>query len=62
MRSWKIRPWLEALGKKLQRAYRYSELRKLQLWLKGKTLHWALFLALASLLSGVSLGWHFYLS
>jgi murein DD-endopeptidase MepM/ murein hydrolase activator NlpD len=62
MKSWKIRQWPAVLGKKLQRAYRYSELRKLQLWLKGKTLHWALYLASATLLIGAMLGLHYYLS
>ncbi len=62
MRSWKIRQWPAVLEKKLQRAYHYSELRKLQLWLKGKTLHWALYLVSASLLVGASLGLHFYFS
>lgn len=62
MRSWKFRQWPAVLGKKLQRAYRYSELRKLQLWFKGKTLHWALYLASALILIGAVLGQHHYLS
>ncbi|NLA46863.1 MAG: peptidoglycan DD-metalloendopeptidase family protein [Firmicutes bacterium] len=62
MRFPNIRQWPAVLGKKLRRAYHYSELRKLLLWLKGKTLHWALYLALASFLAGASLGLHFYLS
>lgn len=62
MRPSKIRLWPAALGKKLQRAYRYSELRKLQLWFKGKTLHWALYLVLASLLISAVLGLHHYRS
>lgn len=43
---------------RLQRAYRYSELRKLLLWLKGKTLHWAVYLTGASLIAGGILGLH----
>ncbi len=62
MRPLNFRLWPAALGKKLRRAYRYSELRKLQLWLKGKTLHWALYLAFSFLLTGGLLGFHFYLS
>ncbi len=46
---------------RLRRAYRYSELRKLQLWLKGRTLHWALFLVAACLMIGGLLGLHNYL-
>ena len=51
------------VGEKLQRAYRYSELRKLQLWFEGKTLHWALYLASATLLIEQCWGYyypHFY--
>lgn len=51
-----------ALGKKMQRAYRYSELRKFQRWLQGKTLHWALYLALTVLLLSTVLGAHHYRS
>ncbi len=51
-----------ALLKKLQRAYRYSELRKLQQWLQGKTLHWAMYLALALLLLSAVLGTDHYRS
>lgn len=61
MRPWDIEPRLEALPGKLQRLYRHSELRKLRLWLKGKTLHWALYLAAATLLVGGVLGFHDYL-
>ncbi len=46
---------------RLKRAYRHSELRKLQLWLKGKSFHWSLYLALTSLLVGGGLGLHNYL-
>jgi hypothetical protein len=46
---------------RIQRAYRHSELRKLLLWLKGKTLHWAIYVAAASLLIGGFLGLHNYL-
>ena len=62
MRSLKalLRP--AALREKLQRAYRNSELRKLQLWFKGKTLHWSLYLVLASLLTVVVLGLQHYRS
>lgn len=60
MRSLNGRLWKAALSEKLQRAYRNSELRKLQLWFKGKTLHWTLYLTLASLLISVLLGLHHY--
>jgi len=62
MRSWKIRLRPAALGEKLQRAYRYSELRKLQLWFKGKTLHWAVYLASALVLVGAAMTLHHYYS
>lgn len=62
MNSRKFRQRPGTLGDKLRRAYRYSELRKLRLWLKGKTLHWALYLASAILLTGSLLGLHHYLS
>lgn len=61
MKAWK--QWLQLCQlcvSRIQRAYRYSELRKLQLWLKGKTLHWALYLVFASLLLGGLLGFHNY--
>ncbi len=62
MKRWKIRQWPALLRKKLQRAYRYSELRKLQLWLKGKTVHPAFYLASAVLLIGALLGLNHYFS
>ena len=62
MRFLKARLWPAALRKKLQRAYRNSELRKLQLWFRGKALHWSLYLVLASLLTVVVLGLHHYRS
>ncbi|HOL17032.1 MAG TPA: peptidoglycan DD-metalloendopeptidase family protein [Bacillota bacterium] len=43
---------------RLHRAYRYSVLRKLLLWLKGKTLHWAVYLAAATLVAVGALGLH----
>ncbi len=58
----KIRQRPGTLRDRLRRAYRHSEVRKLQLWLKGKTLHWALYLASAILLAGSLLGLHHYLS
>ncbi len=62
MRSQRGRLWTVALRKRLQRAYRNSELRKLRLWFEGKTLHWSLYLALASLLISGLLGAHHYRS
>ncbi len=59
MRSCKMRQQ-PLLLKKLQRAYRYSELRKLQLWLKGKTLHWAFYLISVTFLMGALLGLQHY--
>ncbi|MEW5783597.1 MAG: peptidoglycan DD-metalloendopeptidase family protein [Bacillota bacterium] len=60
MRAWDIKPRL-SMAARLRRAYRYSELFKLRCWLKGKTLHWALYLTVASLLLGAVLGFHNYL-
>lgn len=62
MRSRRVRQRPGTLRDKLRRAYRYSELRKLQLWLKGKTLHWALYLASVTILAGSLLGLHHYYS
>ncbi len=61
MKAW--RQWLQlrtCLVSRVQRAYRYSEFRKLQLWLKDKTLHWALYLVVTSVLLGGLLGFHNY--
>lgn len=60
MRSRNIRLRSAALMKKLRRAYRHSELRKLQRWLKGKTLHPALYLVLVLFMLGTALGVHHY--
>ncbi|MEW5784259.1 MAG: peptidoglycan DD-metalloendopeptidase family protein [Bacillota bacterium] len=51
----------KALVCQRQRAYRHSGLRTLQQWLKGKKLHWALYLFLASLLVVGILGLHSHL-
>jgi murein DD-endopeptidase MepM/ murein hydrolase activator NlpD len=62
MKAW--RKWLQLKQRwvlRVQRAYRYSELRKLQLWLKGKTLHWALYLFIASLVLVGLLSFYNYL-
>lgn len=61
MKPWDIRPKIQELEMAARRAYRHSELRKLQLWLKGKTLHWGVYLTAASLLLGGWLGLHDYL-
>lgn len=60
MRAWDIKPQ-RSLAIRLKRAYRYSELYKLRCWLKGKTLHWALYLTVASVALGAVLGLHNYL-
>lgn len=52
----------DLLLSRLQRTYRHSELKKLQIWLKGKTLHWGLYLAAAALVVGGFLGLHALLS
>lgn len=46
---------------RLKRAYRHSKLIKLQRWLKGKTLHWSLYLVLSCLALGGLLRFHYYL-
>ena len=56
-----LSPQSSPLISRFKRAYRYSELRKLQLWLKGKTLHWSLFLILACFTLGGLLVYHHYL-
>lgn len=45
---------------RLKRAYRHSELARLQRWLKGKTLHWSLYLLLSGLVLGGVLYFHHY--
>lgn len=50
----------KVLISRLQRAYRYSEIRKLLFWLKGKTLSPVHFLALTLILVGGSQGIHYY--
>ncbi len=50
----------QVLGLRLQRAYRRSEIRKLLLWLKGKTLSPVHYIVLASLLIGGSQGIQYY--
>jgi murein DD-endopeptidase MepM/ murein hydrolase activator NlpD len=60
MRNRDISSRLEPLAAALRRAYRYSEIRKLQLWLKGKTLHWAVYLLIAAVTAGGTLGLHHY--
>ncbi len=62
MRRWNFVPWSSALGLRLQRAYRYSELRKLRVWLEGRNLHWALYLTLTALFVGGLLGLHNHLN
>ncbi len=62
MRLWNLLPRSEVLVSRLQRAYRYSELRKLQLWLKGRSLHWAIYLTLVSVFVGGLLSLHNYAS
>ena len=44
----------------LNRVYRRSELYKLRRWLKGKSVHWLLFLALSGLVLSAGLGIHYY--
>lgn len=51
----------KGLLSRLQRAYRYSELRKLVSWFKGKTVHWSLYLVTASFLLAGTLSVHNYL-
>jgi murein DD-endopeptidase MepM/ murein hydrolase activator NlpD len=46
----------EALLSRFRRAYRHSELRKVRQWLKGKSLHWTLYMTAASLFVGGALG------
>ena len=60
MKPWNLLPRGEVLLSSMRRAYHRSELRKLWRWLKGKTLHWALHLTLASLLAGGLLFLHYY--
>lgn len=55
-------PWkTKSLLSRLQRFYRSSMLFRLQQRLKGKTLHWSLFLAISCLALGGLLGLHCYL-
>ncbi len=56
MKVWKKAPLWQVLAVKAGRAYRYSALKKWRLWLKGKTLHWAVYLTGVSLLLGGALG------
>lgn len=62
MRSAGIRWRGGALIAALRHRYRHSELRKLRRWLKGKTLHPALYLVLTLTLLGAVLGVHRYRS
>lgn len=62
MRLWDILPRNAVFVSRLRRAFRYSRFSKLRRWLKGKTLHWALYLALAALIVGGSLGLYNLLS
>ena len=61
MKAWT--QWLqlrrELMISRLKRAYRYGA--GLQLWLKGRSLHWSLFLALTFLLVAGALALHNYL-
>lgn len=61
MKVWNIGPLKKKLAAKARRAYRYSELKKCRDWLKGKTLHWAVYLTVASLLVVGALTLHNYL-
>lgn len=45
---------------RLNRVYRRSELYKLRRWLKGKSVHWLLYLALSGLALAIGLGVHYY--
>ncbi len=56
MKVWTIAPLLQVLAVKTSRIYRYSTLNKWRLWLKGRTLHWAVYLTSASLLLGLIMG------
>jgi murein DD-endopeptidase MepM/ murein hydrolase activator NlpD len=50
----------ERLIARFRRAYRHSELYKLQRWLKGKTLHWLLFMIISCITLGSLLAIHYY--
>lgn len=56
MRIWEIGPFLDAMAAWARRAYRHSEIRKWLAWFKGKTLHWAVYLVAAILMTGGTLG------
>ena len=49
-------PWLQALAVKLGKVFRYSVFRKWFFWLKGKRLHWAVYITTVSLLVGAVMG------
>ncbi|HHX87780.1 MAG TPA: hypothetical protein GX693_06355, partial [Firmicutes bacterium] len=61
MKVWKRAPLFQALAVQLQRAYRNSAIRKWRFWLKGKRLHWTVYLTGVSLLVGGVLGVQSYL-